>query len=128
MLADPLAIDATYITAADLPAISREPNKSLYQLVVGSTTYVVTISHTTAKGRRRSIVRLDAKLLSADPFVPANYVEDTTSAYLVIDRSERLVTDATVIAHVKELLGILDACTFVNATTTRIASIVGGQS
>ncbi len=128
MLADPLVIDASYITAADIPAISSETNKSVYQMVVGSVTYTVTFSHQTAKGRRRSIVRLDATQVVADPYVPANYVEDTLTTYLVIDRSERLSTNAAVVAHVKELLGVLGACTFANAVTTRITQIVGGES
>ncbi len=129
MLADPLAIDASYITAADIPAISRGTNASSYQLVVGTVTYTVTISHSTAKGRRRSMVRLDGAQMKSDPYVPANSVEDTISAYLVIDRSERLATDADVVAHVKELLGgVLAFATFANAVTTRTAQIVSGQS
>lgn len=128
MLADPLAIDSSFITAADLPAISREANKSVYQLVVGAITYTVTISHALSKGRRRTNVRLDAKTIASSPFDSTTSVEDTTSTYLVIDRSERLVTDANVVAQVKELLGVLDAATFANITTTRIAAIVGGQS
>lgn len=129
MLEDPLVIAATYITAADIPAISREPNKSTYKLLVGSTTYTVTISHVSAKGRRRSIVRLDAALVSADPYNTGSYLDNTTSAYLVIDRSEHLVTDATVIAHVKELLGgVIGFAVEANAVTTRTAQIVAGQS
>lgn len=128
MLADPLAIDSSYITAADLPAISREPNKSVYRLVVGSITYLVTISHTENKGRRRSIVRLDASTVAASPFSSTTSVADTTSTYLVIDRDMRLVTDANVTAQVQELLGVLAAATYANTVTTRIAQIVGGQS
>lgn len=129
MLADPLVIDTDYITAADIPAVSREPNKSVYKLLVANTTYTVTISHTTAKGRRRTIVRSDAALVSADPYNTGSYLDNTTTAYLVIDRSERLVTDANVVAHVKELLGgVLKLCTFANTDTTRIAQIVAGES
>jgi hypothetical protein len=128
MLADPLPVDASYICAADMPAISREPNKSVYRLVVGSVAYTATIQHQYANGRRRSNVRLDAKTIATNPFDSDTSIEDTTSTYLVIDRSERLVTDAAVVAQVKELLGILACTTFANAVTTRIASIVGGES
>lgn len=129
MLEDPLLVGATFITAADFPAISREPNKSTYKLLVSNTTYTVTISHTTAKGRRRSIVRLDAALVSADPYNTGSYLDNTTTAYLVIDRSEHLVTDATTVAHVKELLGgVLGFATEGNCVTTRTAQIVAGQS
>jgi hypothetical protein len=129
MLTDPLPIDSSYITAADIPRISSEQNKSVYRLTVSSTDYTVSISHQYAKGRRRSVVRLDAKKIVSDPYVDNNNVEDTTSTYLVIDRSERLVTDSDVTALVSELLGgVLAHCTNANAVTTRLASIVGGQS
>ncbi len=128
MLSDPLTIDASFITAADQPAVSREPSKSVYQLTVGSVRYRTTIQHASSKGRRRSIVRLDATAVKADPYVPATNVEDTLSAYLVIDRSERLSTDAEVTAHVKELIGVLAAATAANVVTTRISQIVGGES
>jgi hypothetical protein len=128
MLADPLVIDASYITAADLPAISREPNKSVYRLTVGNVIYTVTISHTLAKGRRRSIVRIDANTIATNPFDSTTSVEDTTSVYLVIDRHLRYVTDATVVTYVKELIGVLGAATFANVITTRSAQIVGGES
>jgi len=128
MLGDPLTIDASFITAADQPVIGREADKSTYALTVGSVRYKTTISHTSTKGRRRSIVRLDANAIVADPYVPSTNVEDTTTAYLVIDRSERLTTDAAVVAHVKELLGVLSAATFANVDVTRIGKIVGGES
>jgi hypothetical protein len=128
MLADPLAIGASFVLAADMPAISREANKSVYTLTVSSVAYTATISHTLQNGRRRSLVRLDAETISASPFDSTKSVEDTTSVYLVIDRSERLVTDADVVIYVKELLGILDAAAAANVTTTRIAAIVQGQS
>lgn len=130
MLADPLPIDTGFITAADQPAISRETNKSVYRLVVSNIEYKTTISHQyLAGGRRRSMVRLDAKQNVADPYVPSQYVEDTTSVYLVIDRSERLVTDTAVISYVKELLGgVMAFATNANSVTTRTAQIVGGES
>ncbi len=129
MLPDPLTIDSSFITAADIPAISRETNKSVYRLVVSDVTYTVTISHTYNKGRRRSMVRLDAMKVVADPYVTNTNVEDTTSTYLVIDRSERLVTDTTVISYVKELLGgVLAFATSANSVTTRTGQIVGGES
>lgn len=128
MLSDPLAIASSYITAADIPAIGRDVNGSSYRLTVGSVTFLVTIKHTTNKGRRRSIVRLDASTVATNPFDASTSVEDTTSTYLVIDRSERLVTDATVVSYVKELIGVLDGAAAANVTTSRIAQIVGGES
>jgi hypothetical protein len=129
MLADPLPIDASYITAADIPAVSRDTNSSKYRLTVSTTKYDVTISHTYKGGRRRSMVRLDAVNVIADPYVTGNNVEDTTSIYLVIDRSERLVSDTLVVSYVKELLGgVMAFATAANAVTTRTAQIVAGES
>lgn len=129
MLTDPLSIDTSFILAADMPAISREANKSVYRLTVSGVTYTTTISHTTNNGRRRSMVRLDVSQVTANPYVPANSVEDTTSVYLVIDRSERLVTDTAVLSYVKELLGgVMAFATFANSVETRSAQIVAGES
>ncbi len=69
MLADPLSIDASYILAADMPAISREPNKSQYRLTVSNVRYTATISHQYNNGRRRSLVQLAATQVVADPYV-----------------------------------------------------------
>lgn len=129
MLTDPLAIDASFITAADIPAISREANKSVYRLTVSDTAYTVTISHTYKSGRRRTMVRLDASNIVADPYVTNSNIEDVTSVYLVIDRSERLVSDTAVVSYVKELLGgVMAFATAANSVTTRTTQIVGGES
>jgi hypothetical protein len=128
MLADPLAIGASFILAADVPAISRETNKSVYRLTVSGVIYTITIQHQTANGRRRSNITLEAKTVAPNPFDSTKSVEDVTRTYLVIDRSERLVTDAAVVAQVKELIGVLDGAAFANVTTTRIAQLVGGES
>lgn len=129
MLADPLVIGASYILANDIPAVSRETNKSVYRKTVSNVTYTLTISHQYNGGRRRTMVRLDASNVVQDPYVTNNNVEDTTSVYLVIDRSERLATDTAVISYVKELLGgTLAFATSANAVTTRTAQIVAGES
>jgi hypothetical protein len=128
MLADPLPIDASYVLAADVPAISREAGKSIYKLLVGSVRYSVTISHQENKGRRRSVVRLDANTIATNPFDSTTSVEDTTGVYLVIDRDLRLVTDAAVLVYVKELMGVLAIATFANLTTTRAAQLIAGES
>lgn len=128
MLADPLPIGASFTLAADMPRVSSGENKASYALTVGDVAYKANITHTSANGRRRSLVRLDAKTITSNPFDSTKSVEDTTGVYLVIDRHERLVTDAQVTAQIVELLGVLDAAAFANVTTTRIAAIVTGQS
>jgi hypothetical protein len=128
MLTDPLPIAASYVTAADIPAISRDNGTSKYRITVSGVTYTVTISHTVSKGRRRSLVRLDVTNIVADPYVSTQYIDLITSIYLVIDRHEKYVSDANVLIYVKELLGVLDAAAFANVTTTRLAQIIGGES
>ena len=128
MLADPLPIDSSYVLAADVPATSREAGKSIYKLTVGSVRYSVTISHQENKGRRRSVIRLDANTIATNPFDSTTSVEDTTGVYLVIDRDLRLVTDANVLVYVKELMGVLAIATFANLTTTRVAQLIAGES
>lgn len=128
MLADPLTVAASFATTPSIPAISREQNKSVYSKVVGSAKYTLTISHQDVKGRRRTMCRVDQSLIKADPYVTGNNVEDTTSAYFVIDRSTRLTTDAEVLTVIKELLGMLATSTYANLTDTRLTAIVGGES
>lgn len=130
MIQDPMPIATGYILTASIPATSREPMKSVYTKTVGSVRYTATISHQlTQKGRRRTQVGLSAAKIVTDPYVPSNSVEDTTTVYLVIDRSERLATNADVIAHVCELVGgIMALAPFASLVSTRLAQIVGGES
>ena len=128
MLGDPLSIGTGFITANGIPAISRETNKSVYRKTVGDVTFTATISHAYANGRRRSMVRLDANTISADPFDSTSSVADTTATYLVIDRNERLVSDAAVVSYIMELLGVLAVTNHADLSYTRVQSIVGGES
>lgn len=128
MLGDPLTIGASYALAADMDAVAFGENTATYKLTVADVVYKATISHSYNKGRRRSMVRLDRTEIAESPFDAESSVTDTTSTYLVIDRSETLISDANVLAQVVELLGVLDAAAYENVTTTRLAKIVGGQS
>lgn len=129
MLPDPLTIGTAYLSNPSVPRTSSEPNKSVYTKLVGTDNYVMTISHSINKGRRRTQIRLDVKRLVSDPYVTAQNVEDTTSTYLVIDRSERLVTNSDVVAYVTELLGgQLAFCAKANVTDSRLTQIVQGES
>lgn len=129
MLPDPLTTATGFATNPGLPAVSREQNKSVYSRVTPEGgDYDVTISHEEKKGRRRSVVRLDLRQVKSDPYVTNQNVDDHTTAYLVIDRSMRLSTDAQVIGMVKELLGVLELATSTNVITTRLAKVVAGES
>lgn len=128
MLADPLPIASGFTLAADMPRVDIGSNSAAYRLQVGAIGYDAKISHNYANGRRRTSAEVSAKTVTPNPFDSTKSVEDKTRAYLVIDRHERLVTDAEVVALVKELLGVLEAAAEANITTTRIAAIVSGQS
>ena len=129
MLSDPLAISASYLTAPGQPAISRETNKSVYRQTVGGKLFTSEVSHSYTNGRRRTKVGLAVKAIVTDSFVTNTNVEDTTNVYLVIDRSERLVTDADVLAYTKELIGgVLASTTAANYVPIRTQQIIGGES
>lgn len=82
MFADPQTVTVNAV-AQTLAAISREPMKSVYREDVGE--YELVISHMETAKRNRRVVRLNRKIVSADPFIPAQNVESTHSIYLVID-------------------------------------------
>lgn len=130
MIQDPMTVASGYVLSASIPATSREPSKSVYSKTVSGVRYTATIAHQqTNKGRRRTQVSLTSAKIVTDPYVPSNSVEDTTTAYLVIDRSERLATDADVLAHVRELVGgIMALAPNASLTDSRLAQIVGGES
>lgn len=128
MITDPMPIASGYTLTPSIPAVSREPNKSVYKKVVGDITFTATISHQYLKGRRRTSFRLDTSQMKSDPYVTAQNVEDTFSTYLVIDRSERLTTDTEVIGYVTELLGLLALVDKASVETARLTQVAGGES
>lgn len=84
MFADPQAvtIDATPYS---MPRVSSEVSKSLYSMADES--LKMTISHQETKGRTRRMVRLDKRVVAADPLTSANEYK-TVGVYLVIDQPE----------------------------------------
>lgn len=72
--------------AASLPRVETAGNKSVYRSADRNKT--LTISHqTTAKGRRRRMVRFDIRKIAADPLTAENvYCE--SSQYFVFDHPE----------------------------------------
>lgn len=82
MFADPQTVTVNAV-AQTLAAISREELKSVYREDVAE--YELVISHQESGKRNRRVVRLNRKTISADPFIPAQNVENTVSYYLVVD-------------------------------------------
>jgi hypothetical protein len=62
--------------------VSQEGQKSVYRNTSGK--YEIVVSHQEGKRNRRTL-RLNVMEITADPFVPAENVEVSYSAYLVVD-------------------------------------------
>lgn len=85
MLSDPQSVTLATV-AQSLPAISRGDSSSTYRKADG--TVVLTVSHQpTAKGRTRSLARVDIKYIAPDPFTSVN-TEYKVSCYIVLDRPD----------------------------------------
>lgn len=117
MFADPQTVTVSAV-AQTLAAISRESNKSVYREDIGE--YEMVISHQEGAKRDRRVVRLNRKTTSADPFIPANNVENTHSVYLVIDAPIAGFSNADLDADVQGLVGWL--------TSANVLKVLGGES
>lgn len=74
-------------------------------------TYKLTVSHdrNVKGGRSRSMVRLDALKITADPYKPAENVSVTSAIYLVVDRPPAGWTNAEMKAVADGFLAMLSA-------------------
>lgn len=82
-----VTIDAV---AYPMPRVSSEPSKSLYSTAAED--LKMTISHQESKGRTRRMVRLDKRVVAADPLTAVSAYQ-TVAVYLVIDEPEYGFTD-----------------------------------
>lgn len=89
MFTDPqsVTIDAVPIS---MPRISSDGTKALYSAADES--LKMTISHQESKGRTRRMVRLDKRVVAADPLTSVNEYK-SCGVYLVIDEPEFGFTD-----------------------------------
>lgn len=91
--------------------------KSIYQ--TGDETVRLTVSHSDAKGsRKRRLVRLDQRVVAADPLSSENEYKDL-GVYLVIDQPDYGFSDAEIDYAVQALCEHLD--------TTFVTKLLGGQ-
>jgi len=98
--------------------ISVEGQKSIYRDSTGDIEIVV--NHQEAKRNRRTL-RLNVRDITADPFVPAENVEVSYSAYLVVDMPVAGFANADVETDVNGLMTWL-------AASTNFAQILNGES
>lgn len=117
MFADPQTVTVNAV-AQTLAAISREPMASTYREDVGE--YELVISHQETPKRNRRVVRLNRTIVTADPFIPANNVEVSSSYYLVIDAPIAGYTNTQLKDDVLGLAAWL--------TSGNVLKVLGGES
>lgn len=73
-----------------MPRISVEPTRSLY--ATADEGLKMTISHQESKGRTRRMIRLDRRVVAADPLTSVNEYK-SVGVYIVVDEPEYGFTD-----------------------------------
>lgn len=81
---DPQAVTIDAVPYS-LPRVSTETSKSLYSTATED--LKMTISHQESKGRTRRMIRLDKRVVAADPLTAVNAYQ-TVGVYLVVDQPE----------------------------------------
>lgn len=81
MLTDPQSVTIDGV-ANSMPRVETAATKSIYKTADG--TLKMTVSHQEAKGRTRSMMRLDKTIVAADPLTAVNQYK-TAAVYLVTD-------------------------------------------
>jgi hypothetical protein len=102
-LADPQSVKISGVTTS-LPRVSSGDYKSKYESSDG----LIDLTVSTQNGKRkRQVARIDVTKVTADPFIPAQNVEVSSSFQLVIDRPVAGFTNAdasSIVAGFIELL------------------------
>jgi len=104
-LADPQSIKISGVTTS-LPRVSTGQFQSEYLSASG----LLDLKTSSQDGKRlRQVVRIDQDKITADPFIPANNVEVSTSVSLVIDRPKGKIgfTDAEEAALIAGFIELL---------------------
>lgn len=83
MFTDPITDAEMNSSALDLPRIRTDQYGAEYE--TADNTVKLTISHTANGKRRRHLLKVMQKKTTTDPFIPAQNVEVTASAHIVID-------------------------------------------
>lgn len=120
MFSDPQTVTVNAV-AQTLPAISREPKSSTYREDVGE--YELVISHQENGKRNRRVIRLNRKIVTADPFIPAQNVEVSHSVYLVVDTP---IAGFTITQVKDDIVGLCGWLTASSAAAT--VKVLGGES
>lgn len=92
MFTDPQSVTINAVPHS-MPRISSDGTKALYS--EADETLKMTISHQQAKDRTRHMVRLDQRVVAADPLTSVNEYK-SCGVYLVIDEPEFGFSDAEI--------------------------------
>lgn len=90
MFTDPQSVTINAVPYS-MPRVSSDGTKALYSEATES--LKMTISHQESKGRQRHMIRLDRRVVAADPLTAVNAYK-SCGVYLVIDEPEFGFSDA----------------------------------
>lgn len=116
MFADPQSITVNAV-AKSLPRVNTGDLNSTYKQDVGE--YQLRISHQETSKRIRRMIRIDQKVVAADPLTAVNAYQ-TAGVYLVIDEPVVGFSDAQ--------LGYLVAALSAWATPANVAKVLASES
>ncbi len=120
--ADPITVTVNAV-AQVLPRVYNPVpgGPSVFQLA--DETFKVEISHVTVKNKReRHMFKITQKAVTANPFVPAENIENTASAYLVVDNPKQGFTDA-------QLGFLMNGITaFMNGSASNTTKFLNGEA
>jgi hypothetical protein len=86
-------------------------------------TFSCEISHQIIKGKReRHLCKLVQKAITANPFIPAENVENFASCYIVLDNPRQGFTDLDLRYLLKSVSG------FMNASDANMDKFIGGEA
>lgn len=112
---DPQEITVNTV-AKSMPLVQADGTQSLYSMP--DETFKMRISHQDSKGRTRRMVRVDQRVVAADPLTSVNEYK-TLGVYLVIDEPEYGFTDTQIDYVVQALSAWL--------SSGNVAKMCGGE-
>jgi len=113
---DPQSITVNSV-AKSMPRVSTEGSKSLYAMA--DETFKMTISHQASKTRTRRMVRVDQRVVAADPLTSLSEYK-SLGVYIVIDEPEYGFSD-TEIDYVVQALKTW-------ASTANVLKVLGSET
>lgn len=115
--ADPQSITVNAVPKS-MPRISSGESQSVYK--TADDEFSMRISHQTSKSRKRRMVRIDQKVVAADPLTAENTYQ-TAGIYLVVDEPEFGFSDT-------ELGYLVSALSDWLAAGTNTAKLLGSET